>query len=223
VRALRGRMINCDHRNFPVVERLTMVQASRHASPPRVGVRSFRRCYGFRKLGSARTADAIESEAGDHQRRRLRRLSIVLLFAPATVTAVGQHRPPFCWNVGLILPAPMDRIYQPGYPCKVFFAIILVKTIFMSHTLEEKKKLLNRVRRITGQVAAIEKALDREEAECSEILHNISACRGAMDALMAEVIEGHIRFHILPKNGNVTDEQLSAADDLVSALRAYLK
>jgi DNA-binding FrmR family transcriptional regulator len=44
-----------------------------------------------------------------------------------------------------------------------------------------------------------------------------------MDALMAEVIEGHIRFHILPADGAATDEQASAADDLVSALRAYLK
>jgi len=93
----------------------------------------------------------------------------------------------------------------------------------MAHTIEEKKKLLNRVRRIMGQVAAIEKSLDQESADCSDILHNISACRGAMDALMAEVIEGHIRFHILPRNENVTDEQLRAADDLVNALRAYLK
>ncbi len=93
----------------------------------------------------------------------------------------------------------------------------------MAHTIEEKKRLLNRVRRIMGQVGAIEKSLDQETADCSEILHNISACRGAMDALMAEVIEGHIRFHILPKNGKTSDEQLRAADDLVSALRAYLK
>jgi len=93
----------------------------------------------------------------------------------------------------------------------------------MAHTIEEKKKLLNRVRRIMGQVAAVEKSLDQENADCSEILHNISACRGAMDALMAEVIEGHIRFHILPRNGTASDEQARAADDLVSALRAYLK
>ena len=93
----------------------------------------------------------------------------------------------------------------------------------MAHTIEEKKKLLNRVRRIMGQVAAIEKSLDQENADCSEILHNISACRGAMDALMAEVIEGHIRYHILPRDGTVSDEQARAADDLVSALRAYLK
>jgi len=44
-----------------------------------------------------------------------------------------------------------------------------------------------------------------------------------MDALMAEVIEGHIRFHVLGEEGTATDEQVQAADDLVTALRAYLK
>jgi DNA-binding FrmR family transcriptional regulator len=92
----------------------------------------------------------------------------------------------------------------------------------MAHTQEEKKRLLNRVRRIMGQVAAIERTLD-QEGECAEVLHNISACRGAMDALMAEVIEGHIRFHILAADDSATDEQIRAADDLVAALRAYLK
>jgi DNA-binding FrmR family transcriptional regulator len=91
----------------------------------------------------------------------------------------------------------------------------------MAHTVEEKKRLLNRVRRIMGQVAAIERTLD-QEGEC-EVLHNISACRGAMDAVMAEVIEGQIRFHILPVSGGATGEQARAADDLVPALRAYLK
>ena len=73
-----------------------------------------------------------------------------------------------------------------------------------------------------GQVAAIERALD-QEADCSDILHNIAACRGAMDALMAEVIDGHIRYHILGPDDSATDEQTRAAEDLVSALRAYLK
>ena len=92
----------------------------------------------------------------------------------------------------------------------------------MAHTTEEKKKLLNRVRRIKGQVAAIEKTLDRD-GECAEVLHNIAVCRGAMDALMAEVIEGHIRFHVLAPCGGASSEQQRAADDLVTALRAYLK
>ncbi len=92
----------------------------------------------------------------------------------------------------------------------------------MAHTIDEKKSLLNRVRRIRGQVEAIERALD-QEAECSDVLHNISACRGAMDALMAEVIEGHIRFHVLDPKRKPTTEQTQAADDLIHALKAYLK
>lgn len=92
----------------------------------------------------------------------------------------------------------------------------------MAHGIKDKNKLLNRVRRIRGQVEAIERALEHE-AECSDVLHNISACRGAMDALMAEVIEGHIRFHILDPEMATTDEQMQAAEDLVQALRAYLK
>ena len=92
----------------------------------------------------------------------------------------------------------------------------------MAHTLEEQKRLLNRARRIRGQVDAVIRTLE-EEAECSDVLHNISACRGAMDALMAEVIEGHIRFHVLDPKTEPTDEQAQAADDLIHALRAYLK
>lgn len=92
----------------------------------------------------------------------------------------------------------------------------------MAHTGEEKKKLLNRVRRIRGQVEAIERTVD-QEAECSEMLHNISACRGAMDALMAEVIEGHIRFRVLDPKTAPSLEQAQAADDLIHALKAYLK
>lgn len=101
---------------------------------------------------------------------------------------------------------------------------MLVKTrsTFMAHTIDEKKKLLHRVRRIRGQVEAVERALD-QEAECSEVLHNISACRGAMDALMAEVIEGHLRYHVLDPKTKPNDEQTRAADDLIHALRAYLK
>lgn len=92
----------------------------------------------------------------------------------------------------------------------------------MAHTIQEKKKLLNRVRRIRGQVEAIERDLEREAA-CSDTLHAIAACRGAMDALMAEVIEGHIRFHVIDPKRNPTGEQSRAAEDLIDALKAYLR
>ena len=92
----------------------------------------------------------------------------------------------------------------------------------MAHTVDEKKKLLNRVRRLRGQVEAIERAL-LQDAECSEILHDISASRGAMDALMAEIIEGHIRFHVLGSRRAPTAEQSRAAEELIDALKVYLK
>ena len=92
----------------------------------------------------------------------------------------------------------------------------------MAHTVEEKKRLLNRVRRIMGQVAAIEKALV-QESECSDVLHNISACRGAMDALMAEVIEGHIRFHVVDPDHHPTSERAKAAQELIDVIKMYMK
>lgn len=92
----------------------------------------------------------------------------------------------------------------------------------MAHTVAQKKRLLNRTRRIKGQVEAVERALE-QEAECSDILHTISACRGAMDALMAEVIEGHIRFHILDPKRKPAAGQAQAAGDLIHALKAYLR
>ena len=64
----------------------------------------------------------------------------------------------------------------------------------MSHTIRKKKKLALRVARIRGQVEALARALDGE-AECGDVLRLIASARGAMDSLMAEVIEGHIRDH----------------------------
>ena len=92
----------------------------------------------------------------------------------------------------------------------------------MPHTVRDKKKLLNRVRRIRGQVAAIERALD-EERDASSILQTIAACRGAMNSLMAEVIEGHIRFHVVNPDTRPTSVQAKATQELIDVLRTYLK
>ena len=58
----------------------------------------------------------------------------------------------------------------------------------MSHVIRDKQKLLNRVRRIRGQVEAIERALDGE-AGCAQIMHQIAGCRGAINSLLVEVVE----------------------------------
>jgi FrmR/RcnR family transcriptional regulator, repressor of frmRAB operon len=92
----------------------------------------------------------------------------------------------------------------------------------MAHTLREKEKLTLRVRRIRGQVDAIERALG-EEKDCSEVLHLITAARGAMNGLMAELLEDHVRFHVLDPARKPTSEQAVAADDLIDIVRSYLK
>jgi DNA-binding FrmR family transcriptional regulator len=92
----------------------------------------------------------------------------------------------------------------------------------MAHTIRDKEKLLNRTRRIRGQIEAIERALS-DERDCSEVLHTIAACRGAMDGLMAEVIEGHIRFHIIDPDKKPTSGQAKAAQQLMDVVRRYLR
>jgi DNA-binding FrmR family transcriptional regulator len=92
----------------------------------------------------------------------------------------------------------------------------------MAHTIRDKKKLLNRVRRIKGQVEAIEKAIDREQ-DCTAILHAIAACHGAIKGLMAEVIEGHIRFHVVDPDDRPMTNRARAAQELIDVIKAYLK
>lgn len=92
----------------------------------------------------------------------------------------------------------------------------------MAHLIKDKKKLLNRTRRIRGQVDAIEKALT-EEQDCGRILQTIAACRGAIDSLMSEVFEGHIRMHILDPVGKPSSEQTKAAQELIRAAKSYLR
>ena len=90
------------------------------------------------------------------------------------------------------------------------------------HTVQEKPKLILRTRRIKGQIAAIERALDNDQ-DCSDLLQLITAARGAMNGLMAELLEGHIRFHVLDPQQKATSEQLLAADELIDVVRSYLK
>jgi DNA-binding FrmR family transcriptional regulator len=55
-----------------------------------------------------------------------------------------------------------------------------------------QEQLVLRAKRIQGQVEALVGALG-EERDCSEVLQLMSAARGAMNSLMAELLEGHIR------------------------------
>jgi DNA-binding FrmR family transcriptional regulator len=91
----------------------------------------------------------------------------------------------------------------------------------MAHTIREKTKLLNRTRRIGGQVEAIERALEGERP-CADVLNLIVAARGAMNALMAEVMEEHIRAHVLGA-AKPESPRTRAAEELIGVVRSYLK
>ena len=92
----------------------------------------------------------------------------------------------------------------------------------MAHTTRDKEKLLVRVRRIRGQVEAIERTL-AEEHECADVLQLVAACRGTLNGLMSELIEGHIRFHVLAPSGRKNAPQAKAGEELIEVVRMYLK
>jgi DNA-binding FrmR family transcriptional regulator len=90
------------------------------------------------------------------------------------------------------------------------------------HTLREKQRLLGRVRRIRGQVEAIERALE-SEAGCETVMHQIAGVRGAMAGLMAEVIDDHIQGHLVDAEKHPGALNATAAEELMAAIRTYLK
>jgi FrmR/RcnR family transcriptional regulator, repressor of rcnA expression len=91
----------------------------------------------------------------------------------------------------------------------------------MAHTIKEKKALLARVRRIQGQAAALERALE-QESDCSAVLQQIAAIRGAVNGLMAQVLEGHLREHLAAED-RTPKERHEDLEQVVSVLRSYLK
>jgi FrmR/RcnR family transcriptional regulator, repressor of frmRAB operon len=92
----------------------------------------------------------------------------------------------------------------------------------VSHTIRGKEKLLARVRRIQGQVDAIERALDNEAA-CEQVMHLMAGVRGAIGGLMAEVVEDHVRSHLVDTDKYPSALRGEAVEQLVEVVRAYLK
>ena len=90
------------------------------------------------------------------------------------------------------------------------------------HTVRDKRKLLARVRRIRGQVEAIERALEAE-AGCEAIMHQIAGVRGAMAGLMVEVVDDHIQTHLVDAQKHPGALDRDAADQLMSVIRSYIK
>lgn len=91
----------------------------------------------------------------------------------------------------------------------------------MPHVTRNQKQLLTRVRRIKGQAAALEKALETE-SDCNAVLQQIAAIRGAVNGLMSEVMEGHIREHLGPEAAS-PQQRAEDMEQVIAVLRSYLK
>ncbi len=94
------------------------------------------------------------------------------------------------------------------------------------HTVKNQKKLVERVRKIGGQVEALERLLEGttgEGEDVSLILQTVASVRGALNGLMCELIEGHIREHILGDEATSRLDRERAVEDVVEVVKRYLK
>ena len=92
----------------------------------------------------------------------------------------------------------------------------------MVHTIKEKTKLLARVRRIKGQVEAVERALEAEIG-CADVLMLVASMRGAVNGLTAEIVEDHIRNHVVDPDNDADAARAKGAADLIEVVKTYLK
>lgn len=101
----------------------------------------------------------------------------------------------------------LGRLYPVGYSPRL-------------HTIAHKQKLITRVRRVRGQIEAVERALS-EERGCEEVVRTIAAARGAINALAAEVICDHLDDHLGRAGGSTARK--AAADELALVIRQFVR
>lgn len=92
----------------------------------------------------------------------------------------------------------------------------------MSHTVRDKQKLIARIRRIRGQADAVERALDAEIG-CADVLMLVASMRGAINGLTIELMEEHIRHHVVDPDRDADPERARGAAELIDVVRTYLK
>ena len=91
----------------------------------------------------------------------------------------------------------------------------------MAHTLRDKDRLLARVRRMKGQVEALERAL-QQDRDCVHVLQQTAAVRGAASGFMSDVFEEHLREHLGPKSGSVAERERHLKD-VAEIIKRYLR
>ena len=84
---------------------------------------------------------------------------------------------------------------------------------------EQKKKLLNRLSRIEGQVRGIKKMIEND-AYCADVLTQSAAAAAAMDAFNREVLRAHVRSCVVR---DIRAGEDGAADELIAVLEKLMR
>jgi DNA-binding FrmR family transcriptional regulator len=127
----------------------------------------------------------------------------------------------------VVVPPPFSRRVRPSTDWRLTLTKMYHTPLgykqgkIMTHTDRDKQKLVARIRRIRGQVDAIERSLSTGD-DCADVLMLLANVRGGINSLMAEVLEDHIRHHMMTSE-KTSMAPTELAEDLIDLVRAYLK
>nr|BFD67502.1 metal/formaldehyde-sensitive transcriptional repressor [Bdellovibrio sp. HAGR004] len=89
------------------------------------------------------------------------------------------------------------------------------------HTIRDKKKVITRIKRIQGQLSALQNSIEAEEDDCYKVMQLLASCRGALNGLMGDIVNGHIKDHIVLASNK--QDAAEAGDELIQVLGSFLK
>ena len=89
------------------------------------------------------------------------------------------------------------------------------------HTIRDKKKVITRIKRIQGQLSALQNSIEAEEDDCYKVMQLLASCRGALNGLMGDIVNGHIKDHIVLASNQ--QDAAEAGDELIQVLGSFLK
>ncbi len=92
----------------------------------------------------------------------------------------------------------------------------------MAHVFEDKRRIISRIKRIKGQLEAVERSLD-EEKDCFSVLQTLSACRGGLNGLIGELVENHVKEHVMTSPNSPKTKKDKAALELIKLVKTYWK
>ena len=89
------------------------------------------------------------------------------------------------------------------------------------HTHKNKKQILTRVNRIKGQLDAVSKLLESDQEDCYEVMQVLASCRGALNGLMGDIVEEHLKEHVI--NAQTKENARRGGQEITKVLKSFWK